>query len=210
MPRWSPRACRELTRISSPLSSFGTPRPSQRSKLCSTVSRTSWSRPTRDIRSSAARQCFSSMDSATRRPSPRHDGTSARRRFSGRTPPQMTHHEQGPGGGVGEVDLAEVALECHLVSKPLSLLVGVDVTPNHTTSEAKNTASLSSHPPGRAAQPARARSGIAGARAPSAGPCPGRRRATARPTAQTASPRTAPRSSSSAHCSRSRSPAKIG
>ena len=196
MPRWSPRACREVTRISSRSSSLGTPRPSQRSKLCSTVSRTSWSRPTRSIRSSEARQWFSSIDSADPPALAKKRRERAPTRWcSGRPSPRWRIMNSGPGGGVGEVDLAEVAFECHLVSEPLSLLVGVDVAPNpgHERSEEDRLASRGR--PGRSARPAQARSGIAEARAPSAGPSRDRRRRTGRRAARKASPPTGPRSS---------------
>ncbi len=40
----------------------------------------------------------------------------------------MAEHEQRPGGGGREVDVAEVGLERQVVAEPFRLLVGVDVT----------------------------------------------------------------------------------
>ena len=47
---------REVRRICSPLAPFGTPLPSQRSKVCSTLSLTRWGRPSRSASPSAASQ----------------------------------------------------------------------------------------------------------------------------------------------------------
>ena len=46
----------DTVKDSSPLAPFGSPFPSQRSKVCSTQSRTAWPRPSRAIRASTARQ----------------------------------------------------------------------------------------------------------------------------------------------------------
>jgi predicted peroxiredoxin len=49
-------ASREVRRICSPLAPLGTPLPSQRSKVCSTLSLTRWGRPSRSPSPSAASQ----------------------------------------------------------------------------------------------------------------------------------------------------------
>ncbi len=60
---------REVSRIWSPRRPFGTPLPSQRSKVCSTLSRTRCASPSRAARLSAARQWLSSMAAAAFLPS---------------------------------------------------------------------------------------------------------------------------------------------
>src|SRR6266566_1112045 len=102
---------REVRRICSPLAPLGTPLPSQRSKVCSTLSLTRWGRPSRSPRPSAASQWFSIMASATRRPAPA----------------EMPKDEQRLSGDRAEVGVPEVGLQGHLVAEPLRLLVGVDV-----------------------------------------------------------------------------------
>src|SRR6185312_4421292 len=116
----------EVVRMSSPFAPLGTPSPSQRSKVCSTLSRTG-AEPLGQIISRApmvADHVPGGLDATAASEVDPYAGPFQRRPASTEVA-QDEHHLRSRAG---QVDHSEVRFQCQVVTEPLGLLVSVDVT----------------------------------------------------------------------------------